>query len=136
MRRILPIPFLAAAVLLAGCSFENDAHHDRKVSPTGPPVITSTPSKAAAELADRYRKEGGDTNVSGISYAKNRKGVLVLTVWTHKKTTYANFDKFATNLAPFLTREGVQLNQGYVLNVYGSDGTRLHNYDTTPEHNP
>ncbi|MGD3108207.1 hypothetical protein [Streptomyces sp. YGL11-2] len=39
-------------------------------------------------------------------------------------------------LASFLAREGVRLDQGYVLNVYGQDGTRLHNLDTTPEHNP
>ncbi|MDT0460319.1 hypothetical protein RM550_32135 [Streptomyces sp. DSM 41527] len=133
-RRFLLILSLAVAVLLTGCSVDSDA--DREMAPTGPPTITSRPSRAATELANRYRKAGGDADVSGIRYAKNGTGVLVLTVWTHKKTSYANFDSFATSLASFLTREGVPLAQGYVLNVYGPDGTRLHNYDTTPEHNP
>lgn len=57
-------------------------------------------------------------------------------MWTHKKAGYEHFDDFAANLAFFLARQGIRLDQGYVLNVYGPDGTRLHNYDTTPEHNP
>ncbi|MFF8784528.1 hypothetical protein [Streptomyces sp. NPDC015125] len=135
-RRFLIILSLVIAVLLTGCSVDSDARHDRKLTPTSPPTITSAPSRAATELADRYRQAGGDADVSGIRHAKNGTGVLVLTVWTHKKTSYANFDNFATGLASFLTREGVHLAQGYVLNVYGPDGIRLHNYDTTPEHNP
>ncbi|MFH9867504.1 hypothetical protein ACH4NT_15680 [Streptomyces lydicus] len=136
MRRVLSILALATAVLLAGCSAVSAGYHDRRLHPTGPPTTTATPLRAEAELAGRYRKAGGDVDVSGIRSAKNSRGVLVVTVWTHKKSGYASFDKFATGLASFLTREGLPLNRGYVLNVYGSDGTRLHNYDTTPEHNP
>ncbi|UQA95525.1 hypothetical protein [Streptomyces halobius] len=130
MRRILPVLFLTAAVLLTGCDFSGEAR------PSGPPTTTATSSQAGTELADRYRETGGDADVYGIDHTKNRKGVLMLSVWTHKKAGYKNFDDFATNLASFLTRQGIRLDQGYVLNVYGPDGTRLHNYDTTPEHDP
>ncbi|MYT33907.1 MULTISPECIES: hypothetical protein [unclassified Streptomyces] len=130
MKRILPILFLTAAVLHTGCDFVGDAR------PSGPPTATATPSRSGTELADRYRKAGGDADVYGIHHAKNDKGVLVLSVWTHKKAGYENVDDFATELTSSLTREGVRFGQGYVLNVYGPDGVRLHNLDTTPEHNP
>ncbi|MEU7177956.1 MULTISPECIES: hypothetical protein [Streptomyces] len=133
MRRIiLPVLFLAAAVVLTGCG----AGGDPESTPTGPPVITATPLPAAKELADRYREAGGAADVYGIRSAKDREGVLVLTVWTHQKTYYKNFDDVATGMASFLTREGGRLHQGYLLNLYGSDGTRLHSYDTTPVHTP
>ncbi|MEW1661085.1 hypothetical protein [Streptomyces sp. NPDC093707] len=130
MKRILPVLFLAAAVLLTGCGSSGHAR------PSGPPTTTVTPSRADTDLADRYRKAGGDTDVYGIDHAKNAKGTIVLRVWTRRKNYDKNFDGFAAKLASFLTREGIHLNQGYVLNVYSSDGTRLHNYDTTPEGNP
>ncbi|MFJ9619818.1 hypothetical protein [Streptomyces noursei] len=130
MRCILPVLFLAAAVLLAGCDFGIDTR------PKGPPTATTTASQTDTELADRYHKAGGKTDVYGIESAKNDQGVLVLSVWTHRNTRYENVDNFAANLVSFLTREGVRLDRGYVLNVYGADGTRLHNLDTTPERNP
>ncbi|WP_449203880.1 hypothetical protein [Streptomyces sp. HJ7] len=130
MKRILPVLFLAAAVLLTGCDVAGDAR------PSGPPTTTATPSQTGTGLASRYRKAGGDAGVYGIDHAKNAKGVLVLSVWTHRKNYDEVIDRFAAGLASFLTREGIRLDGGYVLNVYGSDGTRLHNLDTTPEHNP
>ncbi|WP_043264120.1 hypothetical protein [Streptomyces sp. CT34] len=130
MKRVLPIAFLAATVALTGCDVIADAR------PSGPPTATTTPTRNGTELADRYRKAGGDSDVYGIHYAKNNKDVLVLSVWTHKKARYENVDDFANKLASFLIRDGVSITRGYVLNVYGPDGTRLHNLDTTPEHNP
>ncbi|MFE5741440.1 hypothetical protein [Streptomyces celluloflavus] len=56
--------------------------------------------------------------------------------WATSAACNKNFDDIATGMASFLTREGVRLHQGYLLNLYGSDGTRLHSYDTTPVHNP
>lgn len=69
----------------------------------------------------------------GLKYA-NRQGVLELTVWTRKRSGYGpGFDDFDKTLTSFLTGQGVSLAQGYVLNVYGPEGTRLHHYDTTME---
>ncbi|WP_369355076.1 hypothetical protein [Streptomyces sp. cg2] len=130
LKRLLPVAFLAVAVLLTGCDLAGDAR------PSGPPTTTATPSRTGTELADRYRKSGGDADVYGIHHAKNGKGVLVLSVWTHKKDYYGNVDDFAAKLASFLKRDGVSVDQGYVLNVYGPDGVRLHMLDTTPQHNP
>ncbi|WEB45340.1 hypothetical protein MOV08_42665 [Streptomyces yunnanensis] len=78
MKRILPVLFLATAVLLTGCDVADDAR------PSGPPITTETPSRTGTELADRYRKAGGDADVYGIQHTKDHKGVLVLSVWTHK----------------------------------------------------
>ncbi|WP_447032801.1 hypothetical protein [Streptomyces hypolithicus] len=135
MKRILPALVLAAAVLISGCGADDETPWTRDPTTPAPPSTTASPVPAATELADRYRKAGGDNDVYGIRHAKNKDGSLELTVWTRKKTGYEPFDDFATNLASFLAGEGVRLDQGYVLNVYGPDGTRLHNYDTTPENN-
>ncbi|MBB4795126.1 hypothetical protein BJY54_005738 [Streptomyces nodosus] len=41
-------------------------------------------------------------------------------MWTRKQAGYGD-------------RQGVSLAQGYILDVYGPDGTRLRHYDTAPE---
>jgi hypothetical protein len=136
MRRILPVLAVGAAVLLSGCSVDGEAPGKFDPTSAGPPTATATPDPTATELADRYRKAGGDPHVYGIQHAQNKDNVVLLTVWTRKKNGYVPFDDFATNLASFLAGEGVRLDRGYVLNVYGPDGTQLHSYDTTPENNP
>jgi len=118
---------LAAVVLLSGCSVG-----DSRAG--GPPTTSAFPAGADSDLAARYRGAGGDRDVYGLKYAKNSEGVLRLTAWTRKQAGYGgSFDDFAETMTSFLTRQGVNLAQGYVLDVYGPDGTRLHHYDTTPE---
>ncbi|MFJ7903898.1 hypothetical protein ACIQ6V_25960 [Streptomyces sp. NPDC096198] len=135
MKRILPAFLLTAAVLLSGCSTETSPKSD----PTalgGPPTISASPAGNDSDLAARYRRSGGYPDVYGIKHAKNRDGLLTLTVWTRRKSGYgSDFDAFDTTLTSFLTRAGVSLDRGYVLDVYGPDGTRLHHYDTTQENN-
>ncbi|MFE6686223.1 hypothetical protein ACFVFQ_07055 [Streptomyces sp. NPDC057743] len=126
-KRLLAIGFLAFCVLLAGCDVAGDAR------PSGPPTTTATPARSGTELAARYRQAGGDADVYGIQYAKDDKGFPVLSVWTHKKGGYENFDAIAASLTRFLSKEGVRLDRGYLLNAYAPDGTRLHNLDTVPE---
>ncbi|WP_344529920.1 hypothetical protein [Streptomyces rectiviolaceus] len=136
MKRTLSALGLAAVVLLSGCSAEGDAPWTKDPQDNGPPTATAPVSRSAAELAARYRAAGGDRGVYGISHAKTKDDVLELTVRTHKKNGYEQFDDFATDLAAFLAGEGVRLEEGYVLDVYGPDGVRLHNYSTTVEDNP
>ncbi|MEU7578960.1 hypothetical protein AB0B50_15310 [Streptomyces sp. NPDC041068] len=136
MKRILPVLCLAATVLLSGCGVEGAAPWRKDASEDGPPKATAPVSESAAELADRYGTSGGDKGVYGISHAKDESGVLVLTVRTRKKDGYEPFDDFATHLAAFLAAEDVRLDKGYVLNVYGPDGVRLHNYSTVVENTP
>lgn len=136
MKRTLPSVVLAALILLTGCSTEPSARSRSPRPSDGPPTISASPAGAGRDLAARYRKAGGDADVYGLTHTKNREGVLVLTVWTRKRSGYGGgFDTFDKTLASFLTREGVSLAQGYVLNVYGPDGTRLHHFDTTVENN-
>ncbi|MFB7630346.1 hypothetical protein ACFC0M_05270 [Streptomyces sp. NPDC056149] len=129
LKRLLPIGFLAFSVLLTGCDVVGDAR------PSGPPTTTATPSRSGTELAARYRQAGGDADIYGIRHAKGEKGFPVLSVWTHKKGGYQNFDDIANSLTLFLSKEGVRLDRGYLLNAYAPDGTRLHSLDTVPEHN-
>ncbi|MGW0499510.1 hypothetical protein ACWD0Z_30005 [Streptomyces sp. NPDC003007] len=127
MRRTLPALLLTAAALLSGCT--DSSRHDAD----GPPTISASPASTDSDLATRYRKAGGHQDVYGLKHA-NRQGVLELTVWTRKRAGFGSgFDDFNKTLASFLAGQGVSLTQGYVLNVYGSDGTRLHHYDTTTE---
>ncbi|MYW17011.1 hypothetical protein GT039_15790 [Streptomyces sp. SID2955] len=133
MKRTLPAFLLTAAVLLSGCSADTSSKND-STTDGGPPTISASPVGNDSDLAARYRGAGGDPDVYGIKHAKNRDGVLILTVWTRKKSGYGSgFDTFDRTLTSFLTGTGVSLDQGYVLNVYGPDGTRLHHYDTTVE---
>ncbi|WP_328745060.1 hypothetical protein OHT57_06395 [Streptomyces sp. NBC_00285] len=129
MKRILPAFLLTVAVLLSGCSTETGP-----TAAGGPPTTSASPAGSDTNLAARYRRADGDPDVYGIKHAKNRDGLLTLTVWTRRKSGYGSgFDKFDETLTSFLTGTGVSLLQGYVLNVYGPDGTRLHHYDTTRE---
>ncbi|MET7357340.1 hypothetical protein ABZS76_02715 [Streptomyces sp. NPDC005562] len=134
MKRLLPALLLAVSLLVAGCTDDAGPHKD-STGQSGPPRISKSPSSQATALANRYHAAGGPRDVAGIQQAKKKGGVPVLTVWTQRKDGYEQFDDFATDLASFLAGEGVNLDQGYVLNVYGPDGTRLHTYDTTPENN-
>ncbi|MEU6221028.1 hypothetical protein ABZ845_26505 [Streptomyces sp. NPDC047022] len=129
MKRACPALVLAAAIALSGCSALSS-------DPGGPPTISASPASADSSLAAEYRRTGGRPDVSGIKHAKNSKGVLELTVWTRRRDGYADFDAFARTLESFLAGKGVDLAHGYVLDVYALDGTRVHKYDTTPEHNP
>ena len=135
-KRTLSALILAAAVLLSGCGADGDPPWTKESPDGAPPTATAPVSRSAAELAAKYRRAGGDRGVYGISHAKTKDDVLRLTVRTHKKNGYEPFDDFATDLAAFLAGEGVRLDQGYVLDVYGPDGIRLHNYSTTMENNP
>ncbi|MER7900396.1 hypothetical protein ABTX62_30930 [Streptomyces sp. NPDC096046] len=127
MKRTLPALLLATVALISGCTESSRSSVD------GPPTISASPAGADSDLAARYRNAGGHRDVYGLKYA-NRQGVLELTVWTRKRSGYGpGFDDFDKTLTSFLTGQGVSLAQGYVLNVYGPEGTRLHHYDTTME---
>lgn len=133
MKRILPAFLLTAAVLLSACSTATPSNDDPTTA-GGPPTTSASPAGKDSDLAARYRRAGGDRDVYGIEHTQVRDGTQALTVWTRRKSGYGSgFDKFDKTLTSFLTRTGVSLDQGYVLDVYGPDGTRLHHYDTTVE---
>ncbi|WP_157882521.1 hypothetical protein [Streptomyces silvensis] len=123
MRRTFASLAVACTVFLGGCS----NHADETVQ------VTTSPNRSAADLADRYRSEKGDSRVFGIRTAKIDNDVLTVTVWSRRKSGYPHFDAFDLHLRKFLARQGMRVEKGYVLNVYGPDGTRLHNLDTTTD---
>ncbi|MEU1037563.1 hypothetical protein [Streptomyces sp. NPDC005907] len=126
---------IATIALASGCTSDSPSGSASKTTIAAPTATTTMVPGDARQLADRYRKAGGDADVYGIQQTQDKDGFPVLTVWTRKKAGYEPFDNFASELASFLDQEGVRLDQGYVLNVYAPDGTRLHNYDTRPESN-
>jgi hypothetical protein len=135
-KRTLPAFLLIAAVLLSGCSTETSPKNDSAAA-GGQPTASASLARSDSDLAARYRSVGGYRDVYGLKYVKNRAGVPTLTVWTRKKSGYGSgFDEFDKTLTSFLTGTGVNLQQGYVLTVYGHGGVILHHYDTTMENNP
>ncbi|MFJ6573312.1 hypothetical protein ACIQNU_38465 [Streptomyces sp. NPDC091292] len=138
MKRTPTLMALACAATLAavasGCT--SDDRPEPRTTRGGaaePDGASIAPSGDSRRLADRYRAAGGDSQVHGIRHAKGEDGVH-LTVWTDEKSGYLPFEDFATGLASFLTGEGVRLDQGYLLAVYGPGGKLLHRYDTTGAH--
>ncbi|MGW1756435.1 hypothetical protein [Streptomyces mirabilis] len=135
-KRTLPAFLLIAAVLLSGCSTETSPKSDSAAA-DGQPTVGASLARSDSDLAARYRSAGGYRDVYGLKYVESRAGVPTLTVWTRKKSGYGSeFDQFDKTLTSFLTGTGVNFQQGYVLSVYGPDGTVLHHYDTTSENNP
>ncbi|MEU0688355.1 hypothetical protein [Streptomyces uncialis] len=120
MRRTVSAFTAAFLFVLAGCD----------EPPDGPPVTASTPGTKAVRLADLYHGSGGDDRVLGIRTGKAADGNLVVTVWTRKKSGYPDIDAFDIHLRGYLAGRGVPVSKGYVLTVYGPDGSRLHHLES------
>ncbi|MGX2996142.1 hypothetical protein JNUCC64_17970 [Streptomyces sp. JNUCC 64] len=126
MRRTVIALISVFLLAIAGCD----------EAPDGPPVTTATPDTKAAHLADLYHESGGDDRVLGIRTGKGGNDVLVVTVWTGRKSGYPDVDAFDIHLRGFLASRGVPVSKGYVLDVYGPDGTRLHNLESAQREVP
>ncbi|MGE7384101.1 hypothetical protein ACQKM2_01180 [Streptomyces sp. NPDC004126] len=123
---------LACGVLAAGCAQEERAAP--APSPPGPKSTTAAAPPEAAAVAERYRAAGGDPDVSGIRQEATPDGVPLLIVWTRNPSLEARiFDKQAASIPAYLAaEEGAPLGRGYRMNVYGPEGTGLHQLDATP----
>ncbi|RSS39021.1 hypothetical protein [Streptomyces sp. WAC08241] len=124
---------LASVLLLSGCSPVTAPEADRRVPPTTPgPTATATAAPdEAARTAGRYRRSGGTEDVYGILRRSGPEGVPALTVWTRDPDSDAErFDALRASVTGYLEREeGLSFEQGYLMDVFGPDGSLRHRLD-------
>jgi hypothetical protein len=122
---------VGAVALLSGCTADSDPRSDHPSAAPGPTVTTSVAPGAAVQLAERYRRSGGEQNVYGIQRSSGPDGVPRLVVWTRDPDDSAEtFDQLKGSIIGFLEREeGLSLRQGYLMDVFGPDGSLQHRLD-------
>ncbi|GHH47409.1 hypothetical protein [Streptomyces candidus] len=116
--------FLSAALLVTGCTNEPPAYYSG--STTAGPVPLE-----AAQRAERFRTAGGEEAIQGVDSAGEAEGVPRVVVWSKDTESDAeHFEKFKPALIAFLKeKEGLKSPKGYLLDMYGGDGTLLHRLD-------
>ncbi|MFE7747953.1 hypothetical protein [Streptomyces sp. NPDC057428] len=121
----------SAVTLLAGCITDDGAGSGRTPAVLGPTARTTAVPEAAARLAERYRRAGGQREVYGIERSAGRDGVPLLVVRTHDPDDSARtFDRLKTSVVGFLEREeGLSASEGYLMDIFGPDGSLQHRLD-------
>ncbi|WP_250293758.1 hypothetical protein [Streptomyces atroolivaceus] len=132
-RVVVPVG-LGAVILLPGCTADGGTDPGRPLAPVGPTATTTVAPAAAAQVAERYRAAGGAREVHGIHRSTGPDGVPLLVVWTRDPDESARtFDELKGSVTSFLgRREGLSLDRGYLLDVYGPDGSLQHRLDARP----
>ncbi|MFF9689572.1 hypothetical protein [Streptomyces sp. NPDC014623] len=137
MKHIASAAVLAGAgalALLSGCTGDGAADPGRSLATVGPTATTTVAPDAAAQVAKRYRVAGGARTVYGIQTSDGPDGVPVLVVWTRDPDGSARvFDELKGSVTGYLEREeGLSLDEGYLLDVFGPDGSLQHRLDARP----
>ncbi|MFI2781213.1 hypothetical protein [Streptomyces sp. ALB3] len=137
MKRIIRTAVLIAAgavTLLTGCTADDGTDESRAPATAGPTATTTLAPGAAARVAERYRAGGGDQRVYGIRRSAGPGGVPLLVVWTRDPDESARtFDELKDSVTGFLrSEEGLSLDKGYLLDVFGPDGSLQHRLDARP----
>ncbi|MGV9687925.1 hypothetical protein ACWDUX_02255 [Streptomyces sp. NPDC003444] len=124
---------LAGVLLASGCRPVTVPEADGSAPPVTPgPTLTATAAPdEAARTAERYRRSGGAEDVYGIQRAPGAGGVPLVTVWTRGEERDAGrFDALKVSVTGYLEREeGVSLERGYLMDVFGPDGSLRHRLD-------
>ncbi|MFD9410236.1 hypothetical protein ACFWBN_24935 [Streptomyces sp. NPDC059989] len=117
---------VACAALLSGCTEEV-----RRTAAPGPTVTATAAPPDAVALAERYRAAGGDPDVYGIQRESGPEGVPLLIVRTHNADSDGTlFDRQSARITSYLSaEEGLSLDRGYLMDVFGPDGVLLHRLD-------
>ncbi|MFP8945082.1 hypothetical protein ACLIYM_27085 [Streptomyces fenghuangensis] len=135
----LALPLCAA--LLTACTGGQDqerpgARSDAPFAPAtaGPTTVSTAAPAGAKALAERYRESGGDEDVYAVQREVGPGGVPLLTVRSRATDSDAQrFDRLKESLVFFLVQvEGVSLERGYLMDVFGRDGSLLHRLDARP----
>lgn len=120
---------VGSVLVLSGCTGTTDVDHAPAMA--GPVATATVAPVDAARAARRYQRSGGAREVYGIQRSTGPGGVPLLTVWTHDPDESARtFDRLKASITGFLEREeGVRLGRGYLLDVFGPDGSLQHRLD-------
>ncbi|NJQ08612.1 hypothetical protein [Streptomyces lonarensis] len=128
------VPSAAAVLLLGGCALGGGTPEDDPAEPVRPTTTAGAPD-SAVRLADRYREATGDEGVHGIQRTDGPAGVPLLTVWSHHTVSNGTetFERLKNSVTEYLAREeGVDLSEGYLLDVFKPDGDLKHRFDARP----
>ncbi|MEU8702113.1 hypothetical protein AB0C61_31495 [Streptomyces sp. NPDC048680] len=120
--------------LLSGCTTDSAPGPGRSRAAPGPTVTSTVAPAAAARLAERYRRSGGEKDVYGIQRTSGPDGVPLLIVRTRNPDEDAEiFDDLKESITGYLEREeGISLGRGYFMDVFGPDGGLQHRLDARP----
>lgn len=122
--------------LIGGCALLLTACTERQgAAPSAGPTETTTAAPSTArELAERYQRAGGDETVYAIQQEVGPEGApLLILRTTHTDTGNALFEKQRDSVVSYLTRfEQLSTAQGYLMDVFGRDGSLLHRWDARP----
>ncbi|WP_432093271.1 hypothetical protein [Streptomyces sp. bgisy100] len=123
-----------ALALLSGCTADSATRSDKPVATPGPTATTTAASTDAARLAQRYRNAGGLRDVYGIELHDGPGGAPLLIVrMRDADESAATFDALNDSITRFLARErGLPLRKGYLMDVFGPDGSLQHRFDARP----
>ncbi|MEU6080171.1 hypothetical protein [Streptomyces sp. NPDC047108] len=127
-RRVTAAALLASALALTACTAQAEPGPAR-------PTTTSTAAPTGAQsLAERYRASGGDAQVYAIGKERGPEGAPQIVVRTHEADSGGEaFQELKTSVVAFLSdRKGFALDRGYLLDVFGPDGSLLHRFDARP----
>ncbi|MBW1597810.1 hypothetical protein [Streptomyces sp. JJ38] len=116
--------------LASGCSSVL-AETDRPPREAGPTVTSTVAPDPAVTLAERYRRDGGLEDVYGSRHAPGPDGVPLFTVWTRDPDDGSQpFERLRRSVTAFMRhKEGLSLSRGYLMDVFGPDGTLQHRLD-------
>lgn len=117
----------AAALLLTGCGTpEQPAYYADKSSLVAGPIPL-----AAAQMAERFRKGGGEQAIQGMDAGAKEEGVPRVKVWSSDtQSDAAHFDELRPAIEKYLEeKEDFKASGGYLLDIYGGEGKLLHRFD-------
>ncbi|MGW2276646.1 hypothetical protein [Streptomyces sp. NPDC001770] len=122
---------VGCAVLLTGCTAGSGPAREDSAGTRGPVATTTVAPGAATQLAERYREAGGVPDVYGIGRGSDGDGVPLLTVWTHDPDEDDRpFQELKESVTRYLAEhEGLSLEKGYLMDVFGPDGSLRHRLD-------
>ncbi|KQX83853.1 hypothetical protein AB0K86_19030 [Streptomyces clavifer] len=125
---------VTGALVLSGCAGAQDHGSARAPATAGPTTTTTVAPADAARVAERYKQHGGAREVYGIQKGTGPGGVPLLTVWTHDANDSAQaFERLRGSVTGFLEREEeLSLSRGYLMDVFGPDGSLQHRLDARP----
>ncbi|MFF3216904.1 hypothetical protein ACFYYB_40565 [Streptomyces sp. NPDC002886] len=128
----VPAGRLAGLSLIIGCALLLTACTEREKAAAPVATVTSTAAPSAAlALADRYHRAGGDESVYAIQQeAGPDEAPRLILRTTHTDSDNALFEKQRDSVLSYLTRsEQLSTSEGYLMDVFGADGSLLHRWD-------